>query len=349
MTSAENPDTKISMTDNDTPVLPSPAPLKRPSPLQQRLKKGGKWTAEEDNTLKDIVSILGEKKWRMIAKYVKGRSAIQCLQRWSKILKPGVIKGPWSQEEDQKLMEWVTQEGAAKWSQCAKIIPGRSGKQCRERWLNNLHPEIKRGKWTAEEDNKLFELHKEFGSAWSKISTHLQGRTENCVKNRFYSTLRRNVPCSGAKDDDGLGSKTIIETSPQAERNMTRSQANESPKLFPVVPNDSWEKDHQNSQSATIKLDSGSPDIKGILLDKRQRSHAQPSNNEQDLIVDLLPSQPPVSETMPLVADHRNKNIIALLNQISDLEAVLFKARGELCFLEREFLSHVSKNFERPM
>ena len=38
---------------------------------------------------------------------MNGRTPIQCLHRWTKILKPGLVKGPWTPEEDLLLMEWV--------------------------------------------------------------------------------------------------------------------------------------------------------------------------------------------------------------------------------------------------
>ena len=78
------------------------------------------------------------------------------LHRWNKILKPGLVKGPWSPQEDQKLRLWIKQEGATKWSKLANYINGRSGKQCRERWFNNLCPGLKKGNWTNAEDELIF-------------------------------------------------------------------------------------------------------------------------------------------------------------------------------------------------
>jgi len=116
---------------------------------------------------------------------------VQCLHRWNKILKPGLIKGPWTIEEDRKLLEWVKINGPIKWTSCSEFICGRSGKQCRERWFNTLNPNVKKGGWTPEEDFLIFKFFSEFGSKWSLIASKFPGRTENSVKNRFYSTLRR--------------------------------------------------------------------------------------------------------------------------------------------------------------
>lgn len=154
-------------------------------------KKVGKWTPEEDDLLRKFVPMYGEKQWRKIAEHIPGRSSIQCLHRWTKILKPGLVKGPWTSEEDQKLMQWVKTEGPTKWAQAANYIKGRSGKQCRERWFNNLNPGVKKGNWAKEEDELIFELYQKYGSSWSKIAKFIPGRTENAIKNRFYSTLRK--------------------------------------------------------------------------------------------------------------------------------------------------------------
>jgi len=157
----------------------------------QAYVKHGRWTKEEDELLRLAIRQHGEKHWRLIAENIPGRTPIQCLHRWSKILKPGLVKGPWSTTEDKLLKEWVDDEGPTKWSNCAARIPGRSGKQCRERWHNTLNPDVKKGEWTTEEDRVIFELQSSIGPKWTEIATNLPGRTENSIKNRFYSTVRR--------------------------------------------------------------------------------------------------------------------------------------------------------------
>lgn len=106
---------------------------------------------------------------------------------------------PWSAEEDLAIRALVEEFGLKKWSLIAQQlaerykIKHRSGKQCRERWHNHLDSSIDKKPWTQEEDNLIFELHKQYGKSWSKIAENIPGRTDNSVKNRFYSTLRRNL------------------------------------------------------------------------------------------------------------------------------------------------------------
>ena len=97
-----------------------------------------------------------EKNWEDIATHFEGKSPKQCFSRWKKInSQTELIKGPWTYEEDRKLLKWIQLEGPKKCSMCAETIPGRTGKQCRERWFNALNPQVKKGEWTIEEDYKI--------------------------------------------------------------------------------------------------------------------------------------------------------------------------------------------------
>lgn len=104
------------------------------------------------------------------------------MHRWSKILKPGLIKGPWSVKEDQLLKRWVSENGPSRWSEATSLIEGRSGKQIRERWFNTLNPTLKKGNWNVQEEQALIKLTMKFGPKWSKLVQFFTGRTENSIK-----------------------------------------------------------------------------------------------------------------------------------------------------------------------
>jgi len=174
----------------------------RRSAIDRRTSKPRHWQEEEDIALKIAVAELGQKKWKLIAERVPGRNHTQCFQRWNKVLCPGLKKGKWAKEEDYLLVKLAKEQlEAAKnsnnpkrlnWGLVCKQIPGRTAKQCRERWVNNLNPEINKGEWTPEEDNFILELNSKFPSKWALIAKQLKGRTENAVKIRYH-TLARNL------------------------------------------------------------------------------------------------------------------------------------------------------------
>ena len=78
---------------------------------------------------------------------------------------PNPVKGAWQPDEDARVIELVSKLGAKKWSTIAAHLPGRIGKQCRERWFNHLDPDIKKGDWTPDEDAVLFETQRVRGRA----------------------------------------------------------------------------------------------------------------------------------------------------------------------------------------
>jgi hypothetical protein len=152
------------------------------------------WGKEEDARLTDIMKkYKNPRDWNPIAKELAcGRSAKECHERWIRYLKPGVRKGQWTDHEDAIVVEMVstsTEQPFTRWSDLAQRLPGRVGKQIRDRWVNHLNPNINHLPFSREDDLNLWEGHKQLGKRWVEISTKFFtcSRSENHIKNRWYS------------------------------------------------------------------------------------------------------------------------------------------------------------------
>nr|QQP20048.1 MYB35 transcription factor protein [Fagopyrum tataricum] len=106
----------------------------------------------------------------------------------------GVKKGPWTPEEDKKLADYIQRHGHGSWRALPNLADlNRCGKSCRLRWTNYLRPDIKRGKFTQDEDQTIIHLHSLLGNKWSAIASHLSGRTDNEIKNYWNTHLKKKL------------------------------------------------------------------------------------------------------------------------------------------------------------
>ncbi|CAH9104173.1 unnamed protein product [Cuscuta europaea] len=108
--------------------------------------------------------------------------------------KVGLNRGRWTREEDERLIKYIQQHGEGSW----RSLPNnaglqRCGKSCRLRWINYLRSDLKRGNFTAEEEETIVKLHTSMGNRWSLIASQLPGRTDNEIKNYWNSHLSRRM------------------------------------------------------------------------------------------------------------------------------------------------------------
>ncbi|XP_051115547.1 transcription factor MYB41-like [Andrographis paniculata] len=108
--------------------------------------------------------------------------------------KSGLKKGPWTPEEDTKLMQYIQIHGPHNWRTLPKNAGlQRCGKSCRLRWINYLRPDIKRGRFSFEEEETIIQLHSVLGNKWSAIAARLPGRTDNEIKNYWNTRIRKRL------------------------------------------------------------------------------------------------------------------------------------------------------------
>ncbi|XP_041365718.1 myb-related protein B-like isoform X2 [Gigantopelta aegis] len=100
----------------------------------------------------------------------------------------------WSREEDEKLKKLVDAKGLNDWASIAHLFTDRSEVQCQYRWNKVLNPELIKGPWTKEEDDKVTELVQKFGAKrWTLISRQLKGRSGKQCRERWHNHLNPDI------------------------------------------------------------------------------------------------------------------------------------------------------------
>lgn len=157
----------------------------------KKIKVQKKWTKDEDAKLIELAKKFNNRNWKTIAAHFADKSPLQCFSRFKRI-RPGIVKGSWTKEEDQMIIELVHKYGKS-WSKISKAMVSRNGKQIRDRYLNILDPNVRKEKFSVEEDLLLLRLFRRYGPKWAHIAKYFSKRTADMIKNRFHSSIKKNM------------------------------------------------------------------------------------------------------------------------------------------------------------
>ncbi|KAF3666831.1 Transcription factor MYB32 [Capsicum annuum] len=142
--------------------------------------------------------------------------------------KSKVKKGPWTPEEDLKLISFIQKHGHGNWRALPKQAGlVRCGKSCRLRWINYLRPDVKRGNFTSQEEDTIINLHRSFGNRWSKIASHLPGRTDNEIKNVWNTHLKKRLLLMKKEEHNSPSSTPTCSSTTLGSCSPTSSKAND--------------------------------------------------------------------------------------------------------------------------
>ena len=192
-------------------------------------------------------------------------------RKQKKTKKVNLKKGQWSSQEDKLLEQWVRENGPKNWEACGRFIQGRRGKQCREHWSNCLNPDLKKGNWTPEEDFLIMFFYEKCEGSWKKIIPLFNGRTENSIKNRFFSELRKYA----YKDIESEEEKKLISKKKLDELKNYLSQAlNQAKKYL-------FEKTEMTQEKFILFIKENEQKLKDNVLD------IDSENNESTLSTNL--------------------------------------------------------------
>ncbi|GAA5865724.1 hypothetical protein JCM1840_003233 [Sporobolomyces johnsonii] len=188
---------------------------------QYRRRPGqrAEWSKAQDEKLREGVRLYGEN-WQAVARHA-GRNSNQCINRWTKSLKPSIKRGKWTTAEDDALRSAVAAVGQ-NWKHVAPRVGGRTDAQCRERWTNVLDPRLEKKKEWTERDDALLLAAREDGKGWSVIAHQVfeDTRTDNACMRRHRDLTKQRPPKASKQPRKRSASAAAGASAPAKKRKL---------------------------------------------------------------------------------------------------------------------------------
>ena len=185
------------------------------------VKRGKRWSREEDDLLRQLVHEYGEDKWMEVIegfqKEFPDRRKSGIRLRWSDHLNGECTQTLWSDEEKDLLNRLTEAHGHVSWSKIVDefqlAFPGKRKKTIHRYWYTHLRDDVSTKDWTKEEEHFLIEAQKKHGNKWAKIKELFPARNEYQLQRQFLkitggrgqlnATVSRSY-WTAEKDDDRL-------------------------------------------------------------------------------------------------------------------------------------------------
>ena len=148
----------------------------------------------------------------------------------------------WTEDEDRQLTAEVARLGTddQAWEKIASseniLLQGKSAKQCRDRWFNHLDPQLLHSDWQSEDNRRLLSSHEKSGSRWKIIARQFPRRTDNSVKNQFFSLVRKSLRKARKSVSKNANTAEVNAIKPKVLSDLLSQSINLPPELLSSVP-----------------------------------------------------------------------------------------------------------------
>jgi snRNA-activating protein complex subunit 4 len=172
--------------------------------LNPKMKRKGLFSKAEQDFVNEVIAncrVGSYIPWNQVSYFIEGRSLAQVKHYWEK--RNSLTKNrKWTELEDNVLIQAVEKFGLSNWVKVAYFLPGRTNRQCRERYIMRLGVKNRKvAEWSSSEDKKLLELAPAFNYRWATLVNHINGRNPHQIASRYDVLEKISLKRSGQSLD----------------------------------------------------------------------------------------------------------------------------------------------------